>query len=380
MRIIHTADWHLGRVFHEVNLTEDQSHVLDQMVQIIEDEKPDAVLVSGDIYDRSIPPVVATELLSDVLARIIKGAKVPVFMIAGNHDSGERLAFGAELFEGQGLYVSGPVGAQRNIRMSDEHGEIDIVMMPYAQAEHVRSEGMDEDARTHDDAIAAQVARSHNNGLASRSIALAHAFVENMLESDSERLLSVGGTGTVSANHFSSYSYTALGHLHGPQKVSEGVWYSGSILKYSFSEADHHKGCVIAEIDGAGNASTSFIELTPRRDLRRVEGLFQDLIKSTGSRKEREDYIEFNLLDKSLVLDAMARIREVYPNAMVVRRPQQELRSDAPLHVGDRRKVNPQELFAGFFEYVTNEKIAKPEQEAFATTLQQVESIEEEGR
>ena len=377
MKFIHTADWHLGRSFHEKNLVEDQKAALEQFVDLVREEKPDVVLVAGDIYDRSVPAVDAVRLLDEVLNEIVLHLKVPLAMIAGNHDSPGRLAFGSELYKDQGLSVAGL--STRKVEISDRHGAVDIYLIPYARPEEARAAGLKLKDNTHDSALAAQIQECSGGKVSARSIVVAHAFVADCEESESERLLSVGGAGTVSADHFNGYGYTALGHLHRPQQIRDNVQYSGSLLKYSFSEVDHIKGVVVGEMDARGKVSTRFVELAPRHEVRIVEGLFADLLKPAGAKATREDYIEFRLLDKGPVLNAMIRLREIFPNALSVRRPEIEMRNDSSMAGVDRRKISHADLFESFFLDVVGEPLTVKEKTGLEEILKEVQAEEEVG-
>lgn len=376
MKFIHTSDWHLGRIFHERSLIEDQAHVLEELVALIKDEKPDALLVSGDIYDRSIPPVEAVSLLDDFLKQVVLGLKTPVFMISGNHDSAERMSFGSSMLEAEGLYVAGALSTMRTVAFDTPAGPAEITLVPYADPAVVRSDGLGDDPRTHDDALAAQIKMVRAKNPKKRSIVLAHAFVANMKDCESERLLSVGGASTVSADRFDGFGYAALGHLHRPQKVNGRVQYCGSLLKYSFSESDHKKGFIIGELAADGALKTKFIELNAKRDVRRVKGMFDELLVPKGSQSKREDYIEFTLKDKGLILDAMPRLREVYPNALLVRRPEIELASESRKAVGDHREITKQHLFDRFFKQVTGDALSTEEKAILNEVIKEVEEAQ----
>ena len=374
MKFIHTADWHLGRTFHESNLIEDQEHVLNELIKLIVEEKPDVLLVAGDVYDRSVPAVDAIRLLESVINKIVLDLHVPVAMIAGNHDSPDRLAFGSQLYQDKGLHVAGP--RTRKFVVPDKHGDVEIHLIPYARPEEAVAAGLTIKNKSHDAAIEAQVEACIAEGVSDRSIAVAHAFVTNCEPSDSERYLSVGGTGTVSADHFDVFGYTALGHLHRPQPVRNNIQYSGSLLKYSFSEVAHVKGVVVGEMDAKGKVTTEFVELQALHDVRVLEGKFKDLLKPTGKVAARKDYIEFRLTDRGLVLNAMSRLREVYANALSVRRPSIENASQKKTG-RDRHELSKEEIFAQFFEEMMGEPLNKKETKAFAEVLSLVMHEEE---
>ncbi len=285
MRFLHTADWHLGRLFHGSYLTEDQAHVLDQFVALVKDEKPDAVLICGDVYDRAVPPADAVRLLDDVLSRLVLDLRVPVIMIAGNHDSPDRLAFGSRVLAGQGLHVFGSVTHNvQCVTLYDKWGPVRIYALPYAEPSVARVMLEAEEIRTHEAALKACLERIwFEHPSEARSVALAHAFVSGGEASESERPLSVGGADRVSPDSFEGIHYVALGHLHRPQTVvSERLCYAGSLLKYSFSEAGHSKCVTLVEIGRDGECEIRRIPLTPKRELRRIEGYLKDILEGPG--------------------------------------------------------------------------------------------------
>ncbi|MBT4012347.1 MAG: exonuclease SbcCD subunit D [Planctomycetaceae bacterium] len=374
MKFIHTADWHLGRSFHEVNLVEDQEYILAELIVLIEKEKPDVLIVAGDVYDRAQPAVDAIRLLENTINTIVLEMEVPLVMIAGNHDSPDRLAFGSQLYMDNGLHIAGPNTSK--VIISDEHGEVDIHLIPYARPEEARAAGLTLKNLSHDAAIEAQVEACVAAGVSKRSIGVAHAFVTNCESSESERYLSVGGASTVSADHFDVFAYTALGHLHRPQEVRDNVQYSGSLLKYSFSETEHVKGVIVGEIDAKGNVTTEFVELEPRRDVRIMKGEFKELHHPQGKVASRRDYIEFKLTDKVPVINPMSRLREIYPNALSVRRLEFES-AGADATATGRHRLKPADLFANLFEEMSGEPLSKKEIKAFSEILADVQKNEQ---
>jgi exonuclease SbcD len=380
MKFIHTSDWHLGRVFHGVQLMEDQSYALDCLEEIVKSDKPDVLLVAGDVYDRSVPPVVAVELLDDFLGRVIRRHKIPVVMIPGNHDSSGRLSFASRLLQEQGLHIVGdPKSLEKPIVIEDSHGPVNIFAIPFMDPAQVRSAGICEDAKDHDEAMGALVEFCLSCKPKGRTLAIAHAFVAGGKESESERRLSIGGASQVSAVWFGKFDYVALGHLHRPQKADgTAAEYSGSLLKYSFSETDDIKGVVLGEMDAKGAVTTEFVKIEPLRDVRCFEGRFNDLLKPKGSRKSREDYLEVTLTDRGPVLDAMERLREHYPNVLNIRRKTPTGGSSKKGGPIDPEKVDRMELFSRFFEDVTGEKLTIEQKKAFAGVLCEVEKEQEE--
>lgn len=379
MRFLHTADWHLGRSFYNVSLIDDQAYVLNQLVNLVSETKPDVMLVAGDIYDRAIPPTEAVRLLDEVLCRLILELKVPVIIIAGNHDNPLRLEFAARLMETHRLYVFGSLsGRIQAIDMFDEWGRVSIYPMPYAESSQVSEYLRGAHAASHEDALQQWIAVVKNNLIpGSRTVLINHAFVVGGEESESERPLDVGGTGTVSAARFDDFHYIALGHLHRPQCLGQKqhIHYSGSLLKYSFSEASHTKCVKLVEMDASGVCKVESISLTPRRDVRCIEGMIDDLLKGTVDLGKRDDYVQVRLLDKGAVFDAMGRLRDVFPNLVNID------------HIGlmggganvtrvDHRKREMLSLFDDFYAFVTGETLTEEQSEAFARVVNRLRQDE----
>jgi exonuclease SbcD len=382
MRFLHTADWHLGRIFHQVHLTEDQAYVLEQVVDAAKEYRPDAVLVAGDVYDRAVPPPEAVELLDDVLSRLVLDVGVPVVLIAGNHDSPSRLAFGSRLLAGRGLHVIGDLApVPRPLVLFDDAGPAHVVALPYAEPSRVRDRLGEAAAEAHDHDAAMRILTGRIRESLPRdvrAVLVAHAFVAGGTASESERPLSVGGAEEVDPSAFEGFHYVALGHLHRPQTMNtDRIRYSGSLLKYSFSETDHAKSITLVELDGAGACRTERVALTPRRDVRRIEGLLDDLLRGPGPGENPEDYLLVTLLDKGPRLDPMGRLREVYPNALHIERSFGMPEAAGPGAHVDHRGMSDTDLFATFFHEVTGEALSAVERRAFES---QVESLRSEDR
>ncbi len=345
MRILHTADWHLGKLFYGEYLTDDQAFVLfEQLLPMIREEHIDAVVLAGDVYDRSLPPAEAVELFDEVAIKITAEMGVPFFVISGNHDSATRLSFASRLLEKQGLYIAGELGKlMPPVILEDAAGPVAFVLLPFIEPAAGRQFFGGDEIHTHEDALARLMQRQGTGG-AGRTVCIAHTFVVGSTASDSERPLSVGGTDAVSAAVFSPYTYTALGHLHGPQQAgSPAVRYAGSLLKYSFGEARQKKGAVVADIDGNGTVQTAFLPFSPRRDVRVVEGNFNEIMARNGC----SDFLLFRLTDREPILDGMAKLRQKYPNAMALEMPNRQRRGDAERSF-DMRKATERQLFESF--------------------------------
>jgi DNA repair protein SbcD/Mre11 len=365
MRFLHTSDWHLGKTLCNASLLEDQSHLLEQVRLAIRDTRPDALVIAGDIYDRAVPPKEAVSLLDAFLVQVIREERVPILLIAGNHDSPERLGFGSRFLGDQGLFVAGtwspaPVVIDR----------VAFHLLPYADPATLRFALADDGIRTHQDALAAQLVQvraHHPQGC--RSVIVAHAFVAGGQVSESELALAVGGAGEVDGGLFARFDYTALGHLHRPQDVGgmAHVHYAGSLMKYSASEASHVKGLTLVELPGAGPAVTEPLPLTPRRDLRRLKGHFQELLAGNAP-GSREDYLFVELLDPGPVLDAVVRLRAVYPNLLALQGPQEVGDDPGVLNV-DHRSLDPETLFARFFLETTGKDLTPEELAVYREVL-----------
>ena len=348
MRILHTADWHLGKMFYGEYLTDEQAYVLTtQFLPLLREERIDAVLLSGDVYDRSLPPTGAVALFDEIATKVTAELGIPFLVISGNHDSASRLSFGSALLAKQGLFITGELEKVSGpIVLEDAYGPIAFVPVPFAEPAVVRHYRQDDTIRTHEDALKAMLAVQGNTDIA-RKICLAHTFVVGGAVSDSERPLSIGGSDAVHADIFEGYAYTALGHLHGPQQAGRpSVRYAGSLLKYSFGEARQKKGAVLVDIDGSGKVETTCIPFTPRHDVRIVEGAFADILQNT-SESGRDDYLLFRLTDTEPILDGMAKLRQKYPRAMTLETPnrQHAAASDRAFNV---QQTTEAQLFSGF--------------------------------
>lgn len=382
MRLVHTADLHLGRLFHGVHLTDDQANVLDQLVDLVADVRPQAVLIAGDVYDRALPPAEAVALLDDVLARLVLGLGTPVLMVAGNHDSPTRLGFGAPLLAARGLHVAGPLAAiPRRIDLRDAHGEVAVHLLPFSEPAVARAAYNDE--RLHDQAaaVSAGVERARAHGApGGRAVLLTHAFVAGGLTSESERPLTVGGTGAVPAQVFAGFDLVAAGHLHRAQSVAveagrrpPRVHYCGSPLKYSFAEAAQTKTVSVVEIgppgtaaDGLATVTVEAVPLRPRRDVRRISGTLEEILAAARDDGARDDYIEAELQDHGALFDAMGRLRTAYPNALSVVLPQITAAAHHRRVCPDPKRATDPELLTAFIEHVTGEHPTADELATFA--------------
>ena len=382
MRLLHTSDWHIGRQFHNVSLLEDQRHVLSQLIEIIADRQVDVLLVAGDVYDRSVPPAAAVALLDDVLDKICRELGVPVIMISGNHDSPDRLGFGARQLMGGGLHIIGPLEKMLTpvVIQTENSSPVVFYGIPYADPAMVR-DCFSVEVSTHDQAIAylcEQVDHHHKSSEYSAypCVVLSHCFIDGGESCESERPLSIGGADRVSAGHFKPFTYTALGHLHGRQfKGSESIRYSGSILKYSFSEQHQHKSVVLVDTNDQGQNKIEQISLLPLKDMRVIEGELSELLEVGQDDPKREDYLLVRLTDKHAILDAMGKLRKVFPNVLHLERP--GLMSEGTMTIRkEQLKKGELSMFKDFFQQVSGDLLDDQQTEMVEQMLDSIHQQE----
>ncbi|HAU32007.1 MAG: Nuclease SbcCD, D subunit [Desulfotomaculum sp. 46_296] len=381
MRFIHTSDWHLGRIFHGTHLTDDQAYILEDFIRLVGNSKPDVILIAGDIYDRAAPPAEAVNLLDDVLSRILLDCLVPVILIAGNHDSPERVGFGARLLARQGLHIVGvPDKNIAPVEIRDADGPVYIYPLPYADPPVVREKFSAKDVRDHNETTA-YIINQLKSGMPTRarSILVGHSFVAGGEVCESERPLSIEGSGFVDPEHFFAFHYSALGHLHRPQYIGrENIRYSGSLMKYSFSEAGHRKSVTLVEMDRLGKTTVEEVILTSRRDVRCLKGLLNDILAGPRSGESRDDYLKVTLTDSGAILDAMGKLRSVYPNVLHIERP--FLAADLELRGpgGGRGGLSETDLFSSFFEQMTGTALSPEHLQVFKDTVENLYRQERE--
>ena len=376
MKLLHTADWHLGKTLKGQSLHDDQEFIIDEIFRVINDEKPKAIIIAGDIYDRAVPPAEAVELFNNTLNRFVE-KKIPVLIIAGNHDSAARLNFGSKIFARQQIFIASKVDDKpATVVLEDDFGEIYFSLIPFFDSGEIRTKFFGEEAErlTAEDATKFYVDLARKEiPEGKRSVAVAHVLATGGIESESERKF-VGGAQNVGTEIFSGYNYVALGHLHAPQKISETVRYGGSPLKYHFDESTQKKSVTLVDIDGAGNVTTKIIELKPRRDVIKVTDSFAELMK----RPPVDDYAQIILTDEIFQPDASERLRAVFPNLLDFTY-EKHLRSYDDEPEGNFREGAPiAEQFAEFFNYMTGDELNDEERAAFEEILRDVEREEAE--
>ncbi|EIA1493909.1 exonuclease SbcCD subunit D [Vibrio parahaemolyticus] len=374
MKFIHTSDWHLGRQFHNVSLLEDQLAVLEQLIQYIENNPVDSVIVAGDVYDRSVPPTIAIELLNRVVKRICGELNTPMILISGNHDGAERLGFGSEQMKRSGLHIISNFEDMLTpvVIETKAAGHVAFYGMPYNDPEQVRYV-YKEPVSTHDEAhklLAEKITEQFQSEY--RNILISHCFVDGAIESESERPLSIGGSDRVSHEHFLNFDYVALGHLHQPQKKGEEyIRYSGSLMKYSFGEQNQKKGFTLVEIGKDGFIGAEHIELTAPHEMRIVEGELEQILEWGKTDPKNEDYLLVRLMDKHAILNPMEKLRTVYPNVLHLEKPgmligvEQEM-AQAKLA---RSEID---MFKDFFAEAQDSELSNEQEQAISNIIKQL--------
>ncbi|HEQ3532053.1 TPA: exonuclease SbcCD subunit D [Vibrio parahaemolyticus] len=374
MKFIHTSDWHLGRQFHNVSLLEDQQAVLEQLIQYIENNPVDAVIVAGDVYDRSVPPTIAIELLNRVVKRICGELNTPMILISGNHDGAERLGFGSEQMKRSGLHIISNFEDMLTpvVIETKAAGHVAFYGMPYNDPEQVRYV-YKEPVSTHDEAhkllaekITEQFQSEHRN------ILISHCFVDGAIESESERPLSIGGSDRVSHEHFLNFDYVALGHLHQPQKKGEEyIRYSGSLMKYSFGEQNQKKGFTLVEIGKDGFIGAEHIELTAPHEMRIVEGELEQILEWGKTDPKNEDYLLVRLMDKHAILNPMEKLRTVYPNVLHLEKPGMLIGVEQEMALAKLARSEI-DMFKDFFAEAQDSELSNEQEQAISDIIKQL--------
>lgn len=355
MKLIHLSDLHLGKRVNEFNMLEDQEYILTKILNVIDEEKPDAVLIAGDIYDKAVPSAEAVQLFDDFLCRL--QAKCPqIFVISGNHDSPERIAFASRLIEASGVHLS-PVynGRIEPHVLHDEYGEVLIYMLPFVRPSHVRralEAASDEQIVTYTDAIRAAL-RQAGPDPEKRCVLVAHQFVTGASRTESEDI-SVGGLDNVDASVFEGFDYVALGHIHRAQNIGTSgvIRYCGTPLKYSLSEAKDEKTVTIVELGKKGEVSVRTAPLMPKREMREIRGTYEQLMaKENYEGTQTDDYLHITLTDENDIADAVSRLRVVYPNLMKLDYDNQRTRTTGIIDgAADAERRTPLDLLEELFE------------------------------
>ena len=369
MKFVHLSDLHLGKRVNEYSMLADQEYILTKIINIIDDEKPAGVIIAGDVYDKSIPSAEAVQMFDDFLTRLAK-RNLQVFVISGNHDSPERMSFGSRLMDQSGIHISQVYsGKIEPFAMKDEHGIINVYMLPFVKPAHVKRFS-DESIESYTDAIRVAVAEM-NVDQGARNLLITHQFVTGATRSESEDI-SVGGSDNVDVTVFDDFDYVALGHIHSPQNcTTERVRYCGTPLKYSFSEAKDSKSVTIVELAKKGSLSVKTVSLVPMRDMVEIKGRYNEIMLKSfyENTSYQEDYTHITLTDEEDIVDAIGKLRTVYHNLMKLDYDNKRTRSVAQVDGAvDVETKTPIELFSDFYELQNNQPMSD-EQKAFVEDL-----------
>lgn len=380
MKILHLADLHFGKILQEQSLIEDQEYMLKEIINIIKVEKVQVLLISGDVYDRSVPPTEAVNLLDDFLKILIKDLKIKVFIISGNHDSKDRLGFGNKIFEDEGLYIESKYnGRLKKVRLEDEYGPLNIYMLPFIKPVEVKKFFEDDLENNYDLAIN-KIIEKEEIDESERNIIMVHQFVTagNVKPERTEsEVLSLGGIENVDVSNFKSFDYVAIGHVHRPQKIGrDTARYAGTILKYSFSEINHNKSIPIIDIKEKGNITINLLPLKPLRDMREIKGPIEELIKEENYKEGNlEDYIKAIITNEEPVYDAIGKIKKIYPNTLKL-----EIQNSKTINKNEEQNINLEELkkkselelFSDFYKLQNNLDLNEEQKEIVKNIISEV--------
>lgn len=373
MKFVHLSDLHLGKRVNGYSMVEDQKYILLKILNVIDEQKAEAVVIAGDVYDKPIPPTEAVQLFDDFLFRLVE-RNLQILVISGNHDSPERIAFGSRFMDKSGVHMSQVYNGKNDlVELKDKYGKVNFYMLPFVKPSNVRRFFEDEEINTYTDAV--RVAVSHMNvNKKARNVIITHQFVTGAQRSESETI-AVGGTDNVDSYVFDDFDYVALGHIHGPQNVGKNtVRYCGTPLKYSFSEISHKKSVTVVEMKEKGNVKVSTVELTPKLDMREIKGTYEELtFKKNYENTNTEDYLHIILTDEEDVADAVAKLRCVYPNLMKLDYDNTRTRNSLALtQAEETEKKSDTELLSEFFEKQNGKPLSDEQLEYAANLFEQI--------
>lgn len=375
MKLIHLSDLHLGKRVNEFSMLEDQEYILTKIINIIDEEKPEGVIIAGDVYDKSVPSAEAVELFDDFLVRLAK-RNLNVFVISGNHDSAERIAFGGRLMDKSGIYMS-PVfnGKVEPIILKDDFGDVNIYMLPFIKPSNVRRFYPENEIITYTDAVKTVIDNMEID-TSKRNVLVTHQFVTGAVRSESEDI-SVGGTDNVDASVFECFDYVALGHIHRSQKCGGGEYirYSGTPLKYSFSEAKDNKTVTVVEMSTKGSITLDFIPLVPKRDMVEIKGTYDELtLKSFYENTTyQDDYIHITLTDEEDIPDVLTKLRVIYKNIMKLDYDNKRTRTMNEIGGAENiKEKTPFEHFSEFYELQNGQPLSEEQTEFVSDIIEQL--------
>lgn len=373
MKLFHLSDLHLGKRVNGFSMIEDQKYILDQILKSIEEEQPDGVLIAGDVYDKSVPSIEAVELLDEFLTRLME-LHVATFVISGNHDSSERLGFAAKLIRPSNIRISQAYrGSEAPEKLWDDYGPVNIYMLPFVKPLHVRMAYPESEVTTYNDAVKEAVVHMDINP-SQRNIIIAHQFVTGATRTDSEEI-SLGGSDNIDVRVFDPFDYVALGHIHRAQRLTrDTVRYSGTPLKYSFSECNDKKSITVVEMKEKGNISLRFLPLVPLHDMREIKGTYEEVTsKKFYEGTATDDYLHITLTDEDDVLDAAEKLRVIYPNLMKLDYDNTRTRNSGTItFTDDMDRKSPLELFEDFFEQQNNMELNDQQKEYISGLIEEI--------
>lgn len=379
MKILHLSDLHLGKRVLGFSMIEDQKYILNEIIEILDKQKITTVIIAGDVYDKPVPSAEAVALFDEFLVNLSQ-RDVNVFVISGNHDSPERIAFGEKLMQKSHVYMS-PVyaGKTEAITLEDDYGKINFYLLPFIKPVHVRHFFEEEGIENYTDAMACVISHMNINK-DERNVLVCHQFVTGATRSESEEI-SVGGLDNVDVSVFEPFDYVALGHIHGPQNIgNERIRYCGTLLKYSFSEAEHCKSVTIVELKEKGTMNLESIPLVPLRDMIKIRGLFETVTdKKFCETVDTDSYVQVTLLDEWDIPNAFGKLATVYPNLMQMRYENRRTSgSQDIISEEDNPEMKPTELFAHFFELMNNQPLTKAQEEYMCEQIEAIWGISDE--
>lgn len=368
MKILHTADWHIGKIIYGEYMLDDQRYILSQLLNYLKEESVDALVISGDLFDRAVPPAEAINLLNETLSKIVLEFRIPTIIISGNHDSAERLEFLNGILSGMDLHIEGVLKDEvKKVTYTDEYGLVNFFLLPYVDFFKARDLfGMNFKNKTE---VISKFIEKMSIDENERNILVAHEYVLGGEESESERVLSIGGSEYIEPSIFEVFDYVALGHLHRPQNIlSQKICYPGSLLKYSFSESYHEKGMNIVDFKEKGNINIQKLRFKVKRDMRVIKGFFKEVME----KEQTDDYLHVILEDENIVVEGMNKLKSRFPNVLSLEYPNSKTNKNIKSLEKDIQKISPIELFEIFFKEVKGRELNLDEKEIVKSVFEVV--------
>ena len=368
MKILHTADWHIGKIIYGEYMLDDQRYILSQLLNYLKEESVDALVISGDLFDRAVPPAEAINLLNETLSKIVLELKIPTIIISGNHDSAERLEFLNGILSGMNLHIEGVLKDEvKKVTYTDEYGLVNFFLLPYVDFFKARDLfGMNFKNKTE---VISKFIEKMSIDENERNVLVAHEYVLGGEESESERVLSIGGSEYIEPSIFEVFDYVALGHLHRPQNIlSQKICYPGSLLKYSFSEISHEKGMNLVDFKEKGNINIQKLRFKVKRDMRVIKGFFKEVME----KEQTDDYLHVILEDENIVVEGMNKLKSRFPNVLSLEYPNSKTNKNIKSLEKDIQKISPIELFEIFFKEVKGRELNLDEKEIVKSVFEVV--------